>query len=107
MEDLPVEVEKSPTEKQMAPLSVESMVIGIVAASLSGLGVGLIFGIIGLVKSKRGMALYEQHREWYHGEGMLRTGRITSIVGIVVGVLAILFWTAYIMLLIWLMNISA
>ena len=75
--------------KQTAPYAVASMVLGISSLVVSGLGITLVLGIIGLVFSNKGMAEMNEHPELYTGDGMLRAGKVTSIRGIVLSSLAL------------------
>lgn len=77
----------------MLPNAKSSLIYGIVsivtACCCFGLP-GLIFGIIGLNKSKSAQALYNENPDLYEGEGNANTGKITSIIGIVLGVIFVL-----------------
>jgi len=80
-------------EKQKLPHATSSLVFGIVSivTACCCFGVpGIIFGFIGLNNSKKAMAIYEQDSSQYTGEGNANTGKITSIIGIVIGALAVL-----------------
>lgn len=80
-------------ERQKLPYAQSSLIFGIVsivtACCCMGLP-GLIFGIIGLNHSKKAMAIYQQDASQYYGEGNANTGKITSIIGIVIGSIAML-----------------
>ena len=76
--------------RQTAPYAVASLVLGIASLVMSGIGITLVLGIIGLVLSNKGMDEYRAHPELYTGEGMLQAGKITSIIGIAMGALAML-----------------
>lgn len=80
-------------EKQKLPNSTSSLVFGIVsiitACCCFGLP-GVIFGIIGLNQSKKAIALNNEDPSLYFGAGNANTGKITSIIGIVLGALAVL-----------------
>jgi len=80
-------------EQQKLPHSQNSLIFGIVsivtACCCFGFP-GIIFGFIGLNNSKKAMAIYEENPEQYFGEGNANTGKITSIIGIVIGSLAVL-----------------
>ena len=79
-------------EKQKLPNAVAVLVLGIL--SIPGCcfyGVGLVFGIIALVLSKKDMALYKANPEAYDGYSNLNTGRILAIIGVVINLLTILF----------------
>jgi len=80
-------------ERQKLPYAQSSLVYGIIsiitACCCFGLP-GLIFGIIGLNHSKKAMEIYENDPSQYFGSGNANTGKITSIIGIVIGAIAIL-----------------
>jgi hypothetical protein len=80
-------------EQQKLPHAQNSLIFGIIsivtACCCFGLP-GIIFGFIGLNNSKKAMAIYEENPELYFGEGNANTGKITSIIGIVIGSLAVL-----------------
>jgi hypothetical protein len=76
--------------RQTAPNAVASLVLGIASIVVSGVGFTLVLGIIGLVLSNKGLNEYQAHPERYTGDGMLQAGKITSIVGIVLGALSLL-----------------
>lgn len=89
-------MEENNGNKPMAPNAVASLVLGIVAICTSCYVAGLIVGIVGLSKAKKGYEAFNQAPEMYNGQGMLRTGRILSIISVVVGALSIIFWILYI-----------
>ncbi|WP_298368832.1 CCC motif membrane protein [uncultured Lutibacter sp.] len=80
-------------EKQKLPHAQNSLIFGIIsivtACCCMGLP-GLIFGFIGLSNSKKAMAIYNEDPSLYTGEGNANTGKITSIIGIVIGAIAVL-----------------
>ena len=80
-------------EKQKLPHAQSSLIFGIVsivtACCCFGLP-GVIFGYIGLNNSKKAMAIYNEDPSQYTGEGNANTGKITSIIGLVIGALAVL-----------------
>ena len=80
-------------EQQKLPHAQNSLIFGIVSivTACCCLGFpGIIFGVIGLNNSKKAMALYEENPEQFFGNGNANTGKITSIIGIIIGSLAIL-----------------
>ncbi len=81
---------ESQEPKRTAPYAVASLVLGISSLVFSGVGITLVLGIIGLVFSNKGLAELERNPRMYTGDGMLRAGKVTSIVGIVFGGLALL-----------------
>ena len=72
-------------QKTAAPYAVTSMVLGIASIVFGCFLVGLVLGIIGLVLANKGYSIYNLSPQSYTGEGMLKAGKITSIIGIVFG----------------------
>lgn len=79
------------TTKQNAPNAVASMVLGISSLVFGCLYVGLILGIIGLILGNKAQRTYNEHPDLYTGEGMIKAGRITSIIGIILGGIAVMW----------------
>ncbi len=88
------------TKKAILPNSNSTLVLGILSL-VFGCGLGLIFGIIGLVISKEGKLLYDENPDAYVGFGSLNAGRILCIIGIV------LSGIAFMVLLLWLLGLAA
>lgn len=82
-------------EKKMQPNAIAALVLGIVSCACGCFCAGLIVGIIGLVTANKGMRDYEANPDLYNGHAMLKAGKITSIVGIILGILSIIFWIIY------------
>lgn len=78
--------------KKTAPNSVAALVLGICSIVFGCFFVGLICGIIGLIMAKNGLNSYNSSPEEYDGNGMLKAGKITSIIGIVLGSLYIIYY---------------
>ena len=82
-------------EKQKLPHSQGALILGIVsiitACCCYGI-VGVILGFIGLNESKKAMAIHNEIPELYRGKGNADTGRITSIIGIVIGIVITLLY---------------
>lgn len=79
-------------EKQILPHAKSALTYGIISiiTACCCFGIpGIIFGFIGLNNAKKAMSLYNQDPSQYTGEGNANTGKITSIIGIAIGVLAI------------------
>lgn len=79
------------TERQELPNSTLILVFGIlsiVGCCCYGV-VGLIFGIIALVMSKKAIDVYNANPEIYTGYQNVKTGRILAIIGIVLSALVI------------------
>lgn len=76
--------------KPNAPYAVSSLVLGISSLVVSGLGITLVLGILGLIFSNKGLNEYNEHPDQYVGDGMLRAGKVTSIIGIVLSGIALI-----------------
>ena len=83
-------VQTTNTPQQNAPNAVASLVVGILSLLSGCYGLGLILGIIGAVLAGSGMRAYTANPAMYKGEGMLKAGKILSIVGIVFGAISLL-----------------
>lgn len=81
-------------EKQKLPGASAALVLGIcsivTACCCYGL-IGIILGIIGLNSAKKAKVAYEANPEQYDGMSNANAGRITSIIGIVIGALYIVY----------------
>ncbi|MBR9853029.1 MAG: DUF4190 domain-containing protein [Algicola sp.] len=79
-------------EQQKLPNATLIMVFGIVSiVTCCCYGViGLIFGVIGLILANKALKLYAENPEMYEGVQSVKTGRILSIIGIVLNVLYLL-----------------
>ena len=83
-------------QTQTLPYAVVSMVLGITSLVLDFAPIaGLIIAIIGKSKADKAYAYYNAYPGHYTGIEMAETGKITSTIGIVLGVLSIFFWIAY------------
>lgn len=81
-------------EKQKLPNASSALVMGIlsiVTACCCWGFPGLIFGFIGLNMAKKAKATYEANPEQYNGLGNVEAGRITSLIGLVLGVLMTIY----------------
>lgn len=75
-------------EKEKLPNSTLILVFGIISiVSCCCYGLGLIFGITGLVLSKKATAQFIESPELYTGYSNVKTGRVLSIIGIVLSIL--------------------
>ncbi len=85
-------------EKQKLPHSQAALILGIVsiitACCCYGLP-GLILGFIGMKEAKKAKVAHEENPDMYTGLNNAETGRITSIIGIVIGILTTL-WLVYV-----------
>ena len=78
-------------EKKNPPYSVAALVLGICSIVFSCAFVGLVCGLIGLVLSGNGFKAYRLNPDDYSGTGMLQAGKITSIIGVVLGALYVVY----------------
>ncbi|MCF6279036.1 MAG: DUF4190 domain-containing protein [Flavobacteriaceae bacterium] len=77
-------------EKQKLPNASTALVMGIlsIVTACCCYGVpGVIFGFIGLNMAKKAKATHDENPEQYNGLGNVEAGRITSIIGLVLGAL--------------------
>jgi len=92
--------------KPLAPTAIASMVLGILSICFSSLVIpGFILSSIGKRKANEGYEAIAAHPDTYTGEGFLKTGRITSKVGLFFSIGYIIFWIFYIVYIIWLINL--
>lgn len=83
-------------QKTKVPNGIVSLVMGAVALCFSfwawhpflfpGI-IAIVCAIIGMVMSKKGYALYNENPEAYLGAGMLKAGKILSIIGLIIGII--------------------
>lgn len=78
-------------QKLNAPYAVGSLVLGICSILTGCLFVGLICGIIGLVLANKGLAEYHSCPNAYDGCGLLKAGKVTSIIGVIFGALSTVY----------------
>lgn len=81
-------------EKQKLPSANSSLIMGIlsIVTACCCWGVpGLIFGFIGMNMAKKAKATYEANPEQYNGMGNVEAGKITSIIGLILGVLMTIY----------------
>ena len=81
-------------EKQKLPNSTAALVLGILSIVLSCCCsiFGSILGVIGLVLANKATTVYNENPSQYDGFNNVKTGKILSIIGIVLGILS-LVWT--------------
>jgi len=80
-------------EKQKLPHAQSALVFGIISivtACCCGGFPGIIFGLVGWNSSNKAYKLLEENPGAYEGEGNANTGKITSIIGLVIGSLIII-----------------
>ena len=79
-------------QKQNAPYAVAALVLGICSLLFGCFFIGLVCGIIGLVLANKGLATYQTNPDLYSGYGMLKAGKITSILGIIFGAIYVFYY---------------
>lgn len=82
-----------------APYAVAALVLGICSLVLGCFFVGFVCGIVGLVLANKGLAVCNQTPGYYSGSGMLRAGKVMSIIGIVFGAIYILYYIIAVIIL--------
>lgn len=83
--------------KEKLPHAQSALILGIssiVTACCCWGIVGLIVGIIGLYESNKAISIYNANPNDFDGINNAQTGRTTSIIGIIIGALSIL-WMIY------------
>ena len=83
--------------KERLPHSQSALVLGIssiITACCCWGVIGLVIGIIGLNESNKAIAIYREAPESFDGISNAETGRTTSIIGIVIGAISVL-WMIY------------
>ncbi len=87
------------TKKPTLPNALPGMILGIssLAMACSPLA-GLILAIIGLSLSKSAAETDLQNPGLYSGQQFAKTGKITSTIGLVIGILSLIFWIIYFVL---------
>lgn len=74
------------TESQLhLPNAAATFVLGILSLLSSCTGIGLILGIVGLALSSKADKLYILNPAAYTNGGIHKAGRITAIIGVVLG----------------------
>ena len=86
-------------QKQKAPYAVASLILGICSLVFGCFFVGLICGIIGVILANKGSAEIRTNPDAFSGVGMLKAGKITSIIGIVFGVVYIIYYIIAVLIL--------
>lgn len=83
-------------ENQKLPNSTAILVLGIFSILLSCCCtiIGSIIGVIGLVMANKAISVYQENPRLYTDYSNVKTGRILNIIGIVLGILNLL-WTIY------------
>ena len=84
-------------DKEKLPHSQSALILGIVSiftACCCFHIVGIIIGFIGLSQAKKAIAIHNDDPDQYDGINNAKTGKTTSIIGIVVGFI-LLLWLIY------------
>jgi hypothetical protein len=83
--------------KEKLPHSQSALILGIssiVTACCCWGVIGVIIGIIGLYESNKAIAIHNENPNDFDGINNAQTGRTTSIIGIIIGVIS-MFWMIY------------
>ena len=88
-------MEEKNVTKKTAPNSVAALVLGICSIVLGCGFVGLVCGIVGLVLANKGLVQYNEDPSLYTDNKMLNAGKITSLIGIVFGAIAVILTLIY------------
>ncbi len=79
-------------EQQKLPNATLILVFGIISiVTCCCYGLGLIFGIIALVLSKKATAEYMANPELYTGYGNVKTGKILAIIGTILSAVYLVY----------------
>jgi len=81
-----------PGQKQMLPNATVVLVMGICSIVFGCWIIGLVLGIIGLTMSSKPRKMYKENPSIWDGYGQLNAGYIMSIIGIILGGLAIIYY---------------
>jgi M penetrans paralogue family 26 len=84
------------TAQQPLPNATVSLVLGILSIVICGIGV--VLGIIGIVMANKDIAMYKNNPGVYTEASFnnTKTGRICSIIGLILNSLLLLFYIAWI-----------
>ena len=86
-------------QTQNAPYAVAALVLGICSLLFGCIFVGFVCGIVGAVLANKGLAVYNQSPAKYTGYGMLKAGKVTSILGIVFGAIYLVYYIIAVVIL--------
>lgn len=78
--------------KPNAPGAVASLVLGIISICTGCIGVGIVLGIIGIVMAKKANRALAANPDDFKGNGVAKGGLITSIIGLVLSIVGIIYW---------------
>jgi multisubunit Na+/H+ antiporter MnhG subunit len=86
-------------DKEKLPDSQTALILGILSIVTScccwGI-IGVFFGFIGLSKANKAIALHNENPDQYDGINNANTAKTTSIIGIVIGILYMM-WLIYLL----------
>ena len=85
--------------KTMLPNATTVLVLGICSIVFSCFFIGAILGIIGLVLGGKAKRVYKMSPEIYEGYGQVNAGYIMSIIGTCLGVLYLIYWIIWVIIL--------
>ena len=83
-------------QQKPLPNAIATLVLGILSIITGCYVIGLVLGIVALILSKEPMKLYREDPTLWSDYAMLNAGRITAIIGTVLGGLSVLFWVVYV-----------
>ena len=80
-------------EKQKLPHSQSALILGIIsiitACCCNGLP-GIVLGLIGMNEAKKAKRIHDENPDMYDGLNNANTGRITSIIGLALGIILLI-----------------
>ncbi len=82
-------------KQKSLPNAAATLVLGILSILTGCYFIGLILGIIALIISNDAMKLYREDPTAWSDYALLNAGRITAIIGTVLGGLSIFLWIFY------------
>lgn len=71
--------------QQQLPNAIGTLICGILSLLSSCAGIGLILGIVGMAISSKAEKMYNMNPNGFTNGGMHKAGRITSLIGIILG----------------------
>ncbi len=80
--------------KEKLPHSTAALVLGIfsiITCCFNGIP-GVILGVLGLMQSKKAIAIHNEDTELYEGIGNANAGKIISIIGLIFSAIALIAW---------------
>lgn len=101
MDEYPQEYQQQTTPPQadsrpLLPKAVTGLVLGICSLVNGSTPLsGLVLAIIGLVKSREALEIEDEYPSYYKGRELAIGGKITSTVGLIVGIFSFIFYAFY------------